>query len=93
MHISNPLIDWYQISYAIAGFDRPSFVSDITEAIPQDDTCQIAQLSFIGDGLQARGLLTIRVQQRQKSGTIQERLRAVRGMVSIETDPQLGATA
>ncbi len=92
MHISNSRIDWYQISYTIAGFDRPSFVSDITEAIPQDDTCHIARLSFVGDGIQARGLLTIRVQQRQKSCTIQERLRAVRGMVSVKTEHQ-GATA
>ncbi len=86
MYTSNTPINWYQISYTIAGFDRTSFVSDITEAIPQDETCQIARLSFVGDGIQARGLLTIRVQQRQKSCTIQERLRAVRGMVSVQTE-------
>lgn len=86
MHLSNTFTDWCQISYTIAGFDRPNFVSDITEAISQDDTCRIAQLSFVGDGIQARGLLTIRLQQRQTSCAIQARLRAVRGMVSVQTE-------
>ncbi|MDB5240686.1 MAG: hypothetical protein JWP57_1311 [Spirosoma sp.] len=86
MLIVNTLIDWYQISYSLAGFDRPRFVSDITETIPQDESCQIARLSFIGDGIQARGQLTIRVRQPQGFSLIQDRLRAVKGMVSVQTD-------
>ena len=86
MHLGYTFTDWYQISYTIAGFDRPSFVSDITAAIPQDDTCRIVQLSLVGDGIQARGLLTIRLQQRQTSCAIQAQLRAVRGMVSVQTE-------
>ena len=83
---NNMLTDWYQISYILAGFDRLNFVSDVAEAIPQDGTCQIARLSFVADGLQARGQLTVRVRQQRGSTTIQDRLRAVRGMVSVQTD-------
>ncbi len=86
MHKNRSTVDWYKVSYTVAGFDRLNFVSDITDAIPQDGTCQIARLSFVSDGLQARGHLTIRVRQPQRSNTIQERLRAVQGIVSVRTD-------
>jgi hypothetical protein len=86
MLIANTLLDWYQISYSLAGFDRPSFVSDITDSIREDDTCQIARLSFVGDGIQARGQLTIRVRQPQGFTSIGDRLRAVKGMVCVQTD-------
>ena len=77
---------WYQISYRLTGFDRLNFVSDVTNAIPQGDACQITQLIFEADGVQARGKLLIRVQQQQWSSTIHDRLRSVRGMVCVQTD-------
>lgn len=92
LNITNLMIDWYQISYTIAGFDRLHFVSDITDTIPQDETCRIMQLSFFADGIQARGQLIVRMQQPQGGSAIENRLRAVRGMVRVQTDPQPNAT-
>lgn len=79
-------VDWYQLRYTMAGFDRLNFVNDITEVILQDETCQITRLSFDADGVQARGSLTIRTQQQQRFATIHSRLRTVKGMVSVLTD-------
>ncbi|GAB3891841.1 ACT domain-containing protein [Spirosoma agri] len=86
MNVNTNAIDWYQVSYAITGFDRPSFVRDIAEVIPQDDTCQLTQLCFEADGVRASGWLTVRVQQKQGFITIDNRLRAVRGIVSVKAD-------
>ena len=78
--------NWHQISYTIAGFDRLNFVSDIAEAIPQDENCQIAQLSFEANGVEARGWLIIRVQHYHRFFAIHDRLRSVQGVVSIQAD-------
>ncbi|MVM41062.1 hypothetical protein GO730_30755 [Spirosoma sp. HMF3257] len=78
MNLASLTINWHQISYRVSGFDRLNLVSDIANAIPQDDACQIARLDFEADGVQARGWLIIRVRQQQGFTTIQDRLRAVR---------------
>ena len=87
MNITSSNINWHQISYRVAGFDRLNFVNDITNAIPQDDACQIERLDFEADGVQAHGWLIIRVQQQQWFTTIHDRLRSVRGIVSVQVDP------
>lgn len=86
INVSNSLINWYWMSYTLTGFDRLNFVRDITEAIPQDNTCPIAQLSFVGAGIQARVQFTRGVGQQKEFSPIQDRLRAVKGMVSVQTD-------
>lgn len=86
MNVTQSVNTWYQLSFRLTGFDRLNFVSDVTDAIPQNDACQITQLLFEADGVQARGKLLIRVQQQQWSSTIHDRLRSVRGMVCVQTD-------
>ena len=85
--------NWYQISYTIYGFDRLRFVNDITECIPQGDTCQLKRLSFDANGVEARGQLTLWINQRQLSTSIGNQLKAVPGIVSIQPDQHQGVIA
>ncbi len=72
------------VTYQIAGFDRLNFVSDIANTVPQDGTYIIRALCFEGDGVQASGLLTVQVRDTQRTeGFLAQRLRSVRGMVSV----------
>ena len=72
------------VTYQIAGFDRLNFVSDIANTIPQDGNITIRALSFEADGVQASGLLTVQMQEEHRlSGSLVQRLRSVRGLVSI----------
>lgn len=72
------------VTYQIAGFDRLNFVSDIAGTVPQDGGYTIRALSFEGDGVQASGLLTVQMQEEhRRNGFLAQRLRSVRGMVSV----------
>ena len=73
------------VTYQIAGFDRPSFVSDIANVIPQDGTYLIRTLCFEADGVQANGVLTIQMQDDVRlTNSLVQRLRSVRGLVSVQ---------
>ncbi|GAB3796775.1 hypothetical protein GCM10028819_15000 [Spirosoma humi] len=73
------------VTYQIAGFDRLNFVSDIANTVPQDGGYIIQALSFEGDGIQASGLLTVQMQEKhRRDGSLVQRLRSVRGMVSVQ---------
>lgn len=72
-----------QTVYQIMGFDRLNFVGDVTNAIPQNETCRIMGLSFESDGIRANGQLTIQVPDDQYLLEIDQQLRAVRGLVSF----------
>lgn len=72
-----------QLTYQVIGFDRVQFVSDLTEAIPQDGSYQLAGLQFECDGVRAMGSLTIQVKHGKHTTGLDERLRAVRGVVSV----------
>lgn len=76
--------DWRQISFIIYGFDRPCFINDIAECIPQGDACQIIRLCVDANGIEARGQLILRITQRLLSASIVNRLKAVPGMVCIQ---------
>ncbi|GAB4017667.1 ACT domain-containing protein [Spirosoma koreense] len=72
------------VTYQIAGFDRINFVSDITNTVPQDGLYTIRALHFESDGLQAHGLLTVRMREVHRlAGSLIQRLRSVQGIVSI----------
>lgn len=72
------------VTYQIAGFDRLNFVSDIANTVPQDGDYTIRALSFEGDGIQASGLLTVQMEEKHRlNGFLVQRLRSVRGMVSV----------
>jgi hypothetical protein len=72
-----------QHTYQVVGFDRVQFVSDLTEAIPQDGRYQLAGLQFECDGVRAMGSLTIQVENSRLLSGLDERFRAVRGVVSV----------
>lgn len=69
--------------YQIIGFDRRNFVDDVTNAIPQNETCRITGLSFESDGIRANGQLTVQVPDERYLLQIDRRLRSVRGLVSF----------
>lgn len=72
------------VTYQIAGFDRLNFVSDIANTVPQDGNYTIRALSFEANGIQASGLLTVQMQENHRlNGSLMQRLRSVRGLVSI----------
>lgn len=73
-----------QSVYQITGFDRLNFVSDVTNAIPQDGHCRITGMSFEGDGIQVNGRLTVQVDDERHLSLIDYQLRAIRGVVSIQ---------
>lgn len=72
-----------QLTYQVVGFDRVQFVSDLTEAIPQDGRYQLAGLQFECDGVRATGSLTVQVEHGKLLTGLDDRLRAVRGVVSV----------
>jgi hypothetical protein len=72
-----------QLTYRIIGFDRIQFVSDLTDAIPQDGSYQLAGLRFECDGVRASGCLTVQFSEEKKAIPLDQRLRAVRGVVSV----------
>ncbi|HEX9957351.1 MAG TPA: ACT domain-containing protein [Fibrella sp.] len=74
----------HQLSvYQIMGFDRLNFVSDVTNAVPQDEHCRITGLSFESDGIQVNGRLMVQVDDEQHLSQIDYQLRAIRGLVSV----------
>lgn len=73
-----------RVTYHIAGFDRPNFVSDIANTVPQDGSFLIRTLAFEADGIRANGTLTIQVQpETQPVTSLTQRLQSVRGLVSL----------
>lgn len=73
-----------QLTYQVLGFDRVQFVSDLTEAIPQDGGYQLAGLRFECDGVRASGCLMVQVAPGKSHSALDQRLRAVRGVVSVQ---------
>ncbi len=72
-----------QTVYQIIGFDRRNFVGDVTNAIPQNETCLITGLSFESDGIRANGRLTVQVPDERYLLQIDRQLRSVQGLVSF----------
>lgn len=72
-----------RLTYQIIGFDRVQFVSDLTDAIPQDGRFQLAEMRFECDGVLASGLLTVQVAGQESPVALDQRLRAVRGVVCV----------
>lgn len=70
--------------YQIIGFDRLHFVSDVTNAVPQDEHCRITGLSFEGDGIRVNGQLTVQVDDERQLSQIDYQLRTIRGLVSVK---------
>lgn len=70
--------------YQITGFDRVNFVDDVANAVPQGEHCRITGLTFEADGVRANGQLTLWVGGDQYLTAIYGRLRAVRGLVSVQ---------
>ncbi|WP_144051627.1 ACT domain-containing protein [Fibrisoma limi] len=73
----------WQTVFQITGFDRLNFVGDVTNAIPQDEHCRILNLSFEADGVRAFGHLTVQANDQHHFLLITNRLRSVKGLVSI----------
>lgn len=73
-----------QSVYQIVGFDRLNFVSDVTNAVPQDEHCRITGLAFEGDGIRVNGRLTVQVDDARHLSLIDYQLRAIKGLVSIQ---------
>ncbi|UFH56826.1 hypothetical protein [Spirosoma sp. KNUC1025] len=72
------------VTYQIEGFDRLSFVSDIAAIVPQDDSYSIRALCFEADGVQAYGVLTVRMrEENRQTGFLVQRLQSVLGIVSV----------
>ncbi|AQG78772.1 ACT domain-containing protein [Spirosoma montaniterrae] len=70
-------------TYRVVGFDRLRFVDDVTNAIPQDDTCRIVGLSFLADGVRVDGRLTVNIPDEGHRMKLDRQLRAIRGIVSV----------
>lgn len=70
--------------YQITGFDRLNFVSDVTNAVPQDEHCRITGLCFEGDGIRVNGQLTVQVDDEWHLSQIDYQLRTIRGLVSVK---------
>jgi hypothetical protein len=79
-----PVQPGWQTIYQIIGFDRPNFVGDVTNAVPQHEHCRITGLWFEGDGIRAKGCLAVQVTDQRHLISIDRQLRAVRGLVSIQ---------
>lgn len=73
-----------QSVYQIVGFDRLNFVSDVANAVPQDEHCRITGLSFEGDGIRVNGRLMVQVDDVRHLSQIDYQLRAIRGLVSVK---------
>lgn len=70
-------------TYRIIGFDRPNFVGDVANAVPQDEHCRITGLSFEADGVRVDGRLMVQVASESHRLLIDRQLRSVRGLVSV----------
>ncbi|MBO0951537.1 ACT domain-containing protein [Fibrella forsythiae] len=77
-------LHYHQSVYQIIGFDRHNFVSDVTNAIPQDEYCRITGMTFEGDGIRVDGHLTVQVADERQLSVIDYQLRAIRGLVSVK---------
>ncbi|MEZ0539350.1 hypothetical protein [Fibrella arboris] len=75
---------YQQSVYRIIGFDRLNFVSDVANAIPQDEHCRITGLSFEGDGIRVNGYLTVQADDMAQWSLIDYQLRAIKGLVSVQ---------
>ena len=73
----------YPTTYQIIGFDRPNFVGDVANAVPQDEHCRITGLSFEADGVRVDGRLMVQVANESHRLIIDRQLRSVRGLVSV----------
>ena len=82
-HSEMPVQASWQTIYQIIGFDRLNFVSDVTNAVPQHEHCNITGLWFEADGIRAKGCLAVQVTDQRQLTFINHQLRAVRGLVSI----------
>lgn len=71
-------------TFQIIGFDRVSFVSDVTRAVPLNDRCRITGLSFEADGIRATGWLRVDAADDAHLTTLRRQLQAVRGVVQIK---------
>ncbi len=76
--------DATRVTYRISGFDRLNFVSDIAEAVPQDGSFFIIALCFEGDGVRVNGWMAVQTREEQRLTSVQERLRAIRGVVNVQ---------
>ncbi|GAA4455878.1 hypothetical protein GCM10023189_24270 [Nibrella saemangeumensis] len=83
MKATHPTEDWLQTVFQVIGFERLAFVSDVAEAVPQDETCRLAELRFESDGVRVSGQLTVRSSDNRQLSGITRRLLAVRGVVSV----------
>ncbi|RYF75311.1 MAG: hypothetical protein EOO39_07115 [Cytophagaceae bacterium] len=77
-------LHYHQSVYQITGFDRHNFVSDVTNAIPQNEHCRITGMTFEGDGIRVDGRLTVQVADERHLSVIDYQLRAIRGLVSVK---------
>lgn len=77
-----------QTVFQIIGFDRVRFVSDVMDAIPQDDHCRLANVCFEADGIRAVGWVTVQADDRQCFSQIDRRLRTIRGLVRVTQSPE-----
>lgn len=59
-------------------------MGDVTNAVPQDEQCRITGLSFESDGIRANGRLMVLVTDERHQRLLDQRLRAVRGLVSLK---------
>ena len=80
---SNAVMKNQQTIFQLIGFDRLSFVDDITHAVPQNEQCRITNLLLEGDGVRAKGQLTVYVADAYYLALIDRQLRLVSGLVSI----------
>ena len=64
-------------------FDRPSFVGDVANAIPQDKYCRITGLAFEADGVRVDGRLMVQVADELHRRLIDRQHRSIRGLVSV----------
>jgi hypothetical protein len=83
----NQALHLQQSVYQIVGFDRLNFVSDVTNAVPQDEHCRIMGLVFEGDGIRANGRLMVQVDDVRHLSQIDYQLKAIRGLVSVKQSP------
>lgn len=44
MKATQPTEHWLQTVFQVVGFERLAFVNDVAEAVPQDETCRLAEL-------------------------------------------------
>ncbi|WP_077920367.1 hypothetical protein [Spirosoma sp. 209] len=76
---------WQEVNYRIVGFDRPCFVSDVLQAVPQTEACQLVSVHFEADGIRAIGELALRLPMACSTGRIDQQLQSVKGIVRIDT--------